>query len=70
MSKTDALIELITQEIIGFIMIDNNLDIDDAMNLFYNSVIFDNLLDIETGLYLEGSAYIYELMKPKPSVIV
>jgi len=70
MSKTDALIELITQEIIGFIMIDNNLDIDDAMNLFYNSVIFDNLLDIETGLYLEGSAYIYELLKSKPSVIV
>ena len=63
MSKIDILTEAITQEIVGFLMTDNNLELDDAMNLLYSSDLFDKLQDSETGLYLEGSAYIYELLK-------
>lgn len=63
MSKTKTLIEYITQEVIGFIMADNNMEIDAAMNVFYNSSVFEKLHDEETGLYLEGSAYIYDILK-------
>ena len=63
MSKVEALTEAITQEILGYLIIDNNLELDEAMNLLYNSDMFDKLQDTETGLYLEGSAYIYELLK-------
>jgi len=63
MSKIDVLIEAITQEIIGFLMTDRSLELDEAMNILYNSGLFDKLQDIETGLYLEGSAYVYELLK-------
>ena len=63
MSKVEVLTEAITQEILGFLMIDNNLELDEAMNLLYNSDLFDKLQDTETGLYLEGSAYVYELLK-------
>jgi len=63
MSKVEVLIEAITQEIVGFIMTDKNLELDEAMNLLYSSDLFDKLQDIETGLYLEGSAYVYELLK-------
>ena len=63
MNKVDVLTEAITQEIIGFLMTDNNLELDEAMNLLYSSDLFDKLQDIDTGLYLEGSAYIFELLK-------
>ena len=63
MGKADVLIEAITQDIIGFLIADNNLELDEAMGLFYNSELFDKLHDKDTGLYLEGSAYIYELLK-------
>jgi len=55
--------EAITQDIVGFIMIDNDIELGSAMYLFYNSATFDKLHDCETGLYLEGSAYVYEFFK-------
>lgn len=36
---------------------------EQAMEQFYMSEVFEKLNDIETGLYLEGSAYIYEMLK-------
>jgi hypothetical protein len=63
MSKIEPLAEAITQEIVGFLMMDSGLELDEAMNLLYSSELFDKLHDIETGLYLEGSAYVYELLK-------
>jgi hypothetical protein len=61
--KAEALIEAATQDIIGFIMQDRNIELEQAMDLFYNSDLYEKLYDEETGLYLEGSAYIYELLK-------
>ena len=63
MSKADMLIEYIVGDIISYIMEDNNLKIGEAMAIFYDSRIFEKLHDIETGLYLNGSAYVYELFK-------
>ena len=63
MSKVDMLIEYIVGDIVGYIMEDNNIKIQEAMAIFYNSQIFEKLHDIETGLYLSGSAYVYELFK-------
>jgi len=63
MNKVEVLTEAITQEIVGFLMSDKGLELEDAMNLLYSSDLFDKLNDEETGLYLEGSAYIYELLK-------
>jgi len=61
MSKKELLIEYIIRDIIGFIMVDSNIKLDEAMNDFYNSKTFEKLQDVETGLYLNGSAYIYEI---------
>lgn len=41
---------------------------EQAMERFYMSGVFDKLNDIETGLYLEGSAYIYEMLKREKEV--
>jgi len=57
------LIEYILSDIVGYIMEDNNIKIGEAMAILYGSRIFEKLHDVETGLYLSGSAYVYELFK-------
>lgn len=63
MSKKEQLIEFNIQDIISYIVEDTNVEFDEAMNQFYSSETFDRLQDIETGLYLESSSYIYDIYK-------
>lgn len=63
MSKQEMLIEYNIQEIIEYISNDKGIDYDEAMHQFYSSKVFEKLNDIDTGLYLESSAYIYDLFK-------
>lgn len=42
---------------------DDGILMEQAMEQFYMSEVFEKLHDTETGLYLEGSAYIYEMLK-------
>jgi hypothetical protein len=63
MSKQDQIIEYIVQDIVDMLATDQNIEYDEAMNKFYNSEVFEKLQDKETGLYLEGSEYIYDLFK-------
>ncbi len=55
--------EEICKEIVSYIIQDENLDYDIAIDKFYSSETFKKLSDNETGLYLESSAYIYSLFK-------
>ncbi len=55
--------EYTTQEIIAYIMEDENLSMEAAMDKLYMSKVFEQLNDVETGLYLEGSLYVYEMLK-------
>lgn len=61
MTKQEQLAEYNIQDIIEYIVIDNNVEYDMAMQMFFNSVTFEKLMDIETGLYIQSSAYIYSL---------
>ncbi len=63
MSKEEQLIEFITQDIIEMITIDQVVEYDEAMNKFYHSEVFEKLQDKETGLYIQSSAYVYDLFK-------
>lgn len=57
------MIEYTIQEVIRYLIEDNGISMEQAMEKFYMSEVFSKLNDIETGLYLEGSAYIYEMLK-------
>lgn len=57
------LIEYNIQEIIEYISNDKGIDYDEAMHQFYSSKVFEKLNDIDTGLYLESPAYVYDLFK-------
>lgn len=63
MSKQEQLMEYSIQNIIDMITTDQQIEYDDAMNKFYNSQVFEKLLEIETGLYLESPEYVYDLFK-------
>ena len=57
MCKKDQLLEYSIQDIVDMISTDQNIEYDEAMNKFYNSEIFEKLVDKETGLY------VYDLFK-------
>lgn len=63
MSEQEQLIEYVIQEIIYLITEEQKLEYDRAMEIFYNSEVFEKLQDTETGLYLESPAYVYDLFK-------
>lgn len=63
MSKKEQLIEYQIQDIIEYIVDDLKVEYDEAMRIFYASQTFDKLSDIETGLYLESSAYVYGIFQ-------
>ena len=57
------LVEGITKDIISYLMQDNGYDLSTALKEFYNSETFAKLSDEGTGLYIESSAYVYEILK-------
>ncbi len=67
--KQQDMIELTTQDIIAFLVEDYGYEMKTAMDLFYNSKTFADLSDVETGLYLQGSSYVYEMLKSEQQIL-
>ena len=42
---------------------DYHLDMEKALDVVYSSSLFEKLSDPETGLYLQGPAYVYSFLK-------
>lgn len=63
MSRQEQLIEYITDDIVYFIMEDFKVTVLEAMQRLYTSETFSKLNNVETGLYLESSAYVYDIYK-------
>ena len=68
MGKQEQLIEYIVQDIVDMFSSDQDIEYDEAMNKFYNSKVFEKLQDKETGLYMESSEYVYDLLKDEINV--
>lgn len=61
--KAQYLIEGITKDIVAYLMEDRGLALTEAIAMFNNSETFTKLSDPQTGLYIESSAYVYEILK-------
>ncbi|MCL2066830.1 MAG: hypothetical protein FWG99_05145 [Treponema sp.] len=61
--KIRFMMDFVTTEVILAAIKDSSISVQEAMNAFYNSEVFDRLCDIETGLYRESGGYVYELYK-------
>ncbi len=63
LEKLNYLVECITQDLIQYLIEDNNMTMEEAMDIVYNSKTFEQLNNFETHLYYESSSYIYEYLK-------
>ena len=61
--QQQEMLEYTTQDLIAFLMEDLDLSMEAAMDCVYSSDVFTKLSDPMTGLYLQGSAYVYDLLK-------
>ena len=61
--KIQVMIDYVTATVVTCIMENEGLPADEAMNIFYNSEVFDRLCDVETCLYRESGGYVYDLYK-------
>ena len=60
--RVQYLVEGITKDIICFLM-EEGYELNEALGVFYNSETFAKLTDEETGLYIESSSHVYEILK-------
>lgn len=63
MTNEQFLIEGITKDMVAYLIEDYNMDLQTAFRRLYNSDTFSKLQDKRSGLYLQGSAYVYEFLK-------
>ena len=61
--RMQYLVEGITKDIVYFLMDEEGYGLSDAIGVFYNSETFAKLTDEETGLYIESSSHVYEILK-------
>ncbi len=50
-------------ELLKIIMEKRNANIQDALDMLYNSQLYDKINDPETGLYFQSADYNYELLE-------
>lgn len=63
MNKEDLLIEYIIKDLVKYLMEDEDMDMQTALNFVYNSTTYAKVTDKETQLYYKSSAYVYEMLK-------
>ena len=63
MDKVQALMEGVTQDVIAYLMDEDHISVEKAMDALYNSEVFVKLSDKETGLYRESPAYVVALLR-------
>ncbi len=63
MTDADLLKEQSTRELIKYLMEDNGLTMEKAMETLCSTQTYAKLLDEQTGLYRESPAHTYEFLK-------
>ena len=57
------LLEAISTDIIGWLIRDKGLSLNEAIFTWYNSKTFEKVSEADTGMYIESPAYNYEFLK-------
>lgn len=64
MSKeTKYLLDTLTKNLVLKVMEEFGYSITEAMDVVYNSQLYEKILDLETGLYYQSVGYNYELLR-------
>ena len=62
-SRREFLVNYIVDQLVKYLIEDNEMPIEQALNLVYTSRTFTVLNDLEAGIACESPDYIYELLK-------
>lgn len=62
MNKRKYLKEGVIKDLIKFLSLDLHIAYDIAMSMVYKSDTLSMVMDDETGLYLESSPYVYDIL--------
>lgn len=62
-TEQETIIQYLTTSIIEFLIEEENLSLEKAMSIFYNSKLSKKIEDVNTGYYKESASYLYELLK-------
>lgn len=61
--QRDFLINHIVDRLTEYLVLDNSIEIAEALKIIYQSKVYQQLQDEEGGLYAQSPSYIYELLK-------
>lgn len=62
-NQKDFLINHIIDQLTKFILQDNEMELPVALNIVYQSRVYQLLVDEDSFLYSQSPSYIYELLK-------
>lgn len=63
MSKETYMMESLTRDLVTRLMEERSLTMQQALDAVYTSKTFLALTNFETGLYYQGSVYLYDLLE-------
>lgn len=61
--ETKFLLVTLTKNLVLKVMEEFGYSITDAMDVVYNSQLYEKVLDLETGLYYQSAGYNYDLLR-------
>ena len=61
--QTKFLIDSLVEQLALWAMRDYRLSMVEALQLVFNSQLYEKVIDLETGLYCQSAAYNYGLLK-------
>lgn len=61
--QTKFLIDSLVEQLALWVMRDYRLSMVEALQLVFNSQLYEKVIDLETGLYYQSAAYNYGLLK-------
>ena len=62
-AQKEFLINRTIDQMTAFLMEDYDLELPTALELVYNSQLYEKIIDLVTGLYYQSAAYNYDFLK-------
>ena len=66
--KETFMVETLTRELIARLMEERSLSMREAMDIVYNSKTYAALNNLNTGLYFQSPAYVYDVLEEEIKV--
>ena len=67
-SEETFMVETLTRELIARLMEERSLSMREAMDIVYNSKAYAALNNLNTGLYFQSPAYVYDVLEEEIKV--